>query len=141
MLPLVYAVGINWIARASQSNQTTGITLTILLLPWLINGGLLAALFWRRPQMGQGFIAAFLVAIAVVLGCGLTATISCVGGLGAAENISPTHTNDLLAWIIMIGIWGLGAMTSVYVLIKGLQKFSNWLNTEPTPPPSDDAQG
>jgi hypothetical protein len=57
--------------------------LVLNLIPWLVNGALLAVLFLLRPAMGVGYITSFMLTIGVAIGLGVVFFGSCVAGMTA----------------------------------------------------------
>ncbi len=87
------------------------------LLPWLVNGGLLLAMFVVRPQMALGYMACPFILALLAAGAGVYAVISCVVSLASAVILRE----------LAVGVFGVLMLVGLYYGAKwAIRWWNNW---------------
>ncbi len=128
---IVYLV-YQWLAGPTYEGSSRIIhanpPLAALLLPWVVNGAVLAWAFLFRPQLGVGYITSFGAILVACMGLLAIFVASCVVLFPLAALIMPAVGNNSsatglllsLAWIVLL-VGG-----SIWFLIFGFNIVSKW---------------
>ncbi|MCG8348152.1 MAG: hypothetical protein MI924_10285 [Chloroflexales bacterium] len=98
----------------------------IMLLPWIINGALVLILFWRRPQMGIGYLACFGIAIGTSLILRTLVFGSCLIGLLIGFPLMAIGGEALGGALVLLVSFGLMIAGLIYLIPKGYEALVDW---------------
>ncbi len=102
ILQLLYAISPTEVPAANESVFVLARWL-IFVLPWLVNGSVLALAFVFRSQFAIGYIAFIGIALAVVVGLSMLFVAACFVVLSAASLwVNPNSTQGTSVFVVLV---------------------------------------